>query len=144
MRWPWSKSSYLEGSIEISSDELRSILNQFNPLRLSFVDTKYLLLDYEKIKDMFFDFHSAFNIIGHPEFPDCDDFAFICWADILRGAIKDGFRLSPAGGLITLTRISGKRHQLNFAVTNQRSLRFYEPQTGKWEEPDGYVFEFEG
>ena len=66
------------------------------------------------------------------DFPLCMDFAKICASDVLRGSVKLGLAVRPAFGILSYTKTSKSRHAINWAVTVDRRISFYEPQKNEW------------
>lgn len=93
------------------------------------------LLTESAIRKMVFDNHDRSYIVYgslSPDFPLCADFANICAADVLRGAVKAGLAVRPFFGVLIYTKTDGSRHAINFAVTADKRVIFFEPQADKW------------
>lgn len=67
-----------------------------------------------------------------PDFPLCLDYATLACADLLRGAILEGMEWRVAFGIAELTKKDGGRHAICWAMTADKGLVFYEPQTKEW------------
>ena len=98
------------------------------------------LLTEDAIRDLVFKFYDR-TYLGYgtlsPDFPLCMDFANICSADVLRGAVKAGLAVRPGFGVAIYTKNSGSRHAINYAATVDRRVFYFEPQLSLWlAEPD--------
>lgn len=129
------KARYTDGSVECTSQGVHNIL-MVGKIATS-RDANYLTLDENKLKDFVFKYYDK-ELVGvgyhsnSEEFPDCDDFAAIAYASILRGAVKEGFKYPPVFGMISVKLKKGTYHRLNFAMTTRPQVLIFEPQTGKW------------
>ena len=127
----WFSNDFKKDSIVCHESEIRTA-TAFN---FRTHDPKYICLNEQKLKDFVYKYFDS-HLLAYDKkmrcFPDCDDFANICFADILRGAIRQGFDYQPAFGVASVTLANGRRHMLNFAVTSEHRLLFYEPQSKKW------------
>lgn len=132
MNWPWSKRDYSEGAAKFTSGDIsRHLAAGLSPDGVEQNDLIYTGLREKDLKDFTFKYHD--NVGQYKsEFPDCDDFAVCAWGDMLRGAIRQGFRFAPAFGFIKLQRPGMEYHAMNFAVTAEGKVLLFEPQTGKW------------
>lgn len=120
------------GSRHVSGQEINKDLNRIGITRRP-IDDFFLDLKEDSLKALVKKYHQwEYSRNG---FPDCDDIALFCVADVLRGAAKEGFDAPPPFRLLTYTRLAtGVRHQLCVAYSFGRVL-LYEPQTAMWLDP---------
>ena len=128
-------SPYAEGAVPTANIGLRSILNSIAPnARADIEYSNFLLLDYDKIKDLVAKYWDSAYIdygIDAPDFPLCYDFAELCAAKVREAAIRESFQYRPAFGVVRHTRTDGKRHAICFVVTSVLQIKYFEPQDRK-------------
>lgn len=139
-----SSRGFTDGSSQVESSGTTPYLQgMFHPDTLIVNDNNYLTLSEEQFKNFVFKYYDKdmFGMGYHSnsdEFPDCDDYAAISFAAVLRGAIKEGFKYAPVFGVIDITLKEGGGHALNFAMTSNNKVWLFEPQNGIWTELKDY------
>lgn len=93
------------------------------------------LLTEEAYKKLVFEGYDSSHIVYgslSKDFPLCLDFANICAGDVLRESIKAGLAVRPFFGVLVYTKTAGGRHAINYAVTIDGKILYFEPQTDTW------------
>lgn len=134
--------SYNQGAEIVSLSEFNDILRAVAPCA-EFPDDydRIQLLTENAYRNLVFANHDR-SYIKYAElsndFPICSDFAEVCFGQIRAGSIKSGLADRPGFGWFNYTKNEvnekgqNKRHRINFAVTVQRKVLYYEPQTDDW------------
>jgi len=134
MMWPWKKR-YDEGAQEITGKYLKE---RFGMSRIP-LDRCYLALREDRFRALV---GTAHRLLPHsvfkPDFPDCDDAARLCVADVIREAISAGLRNAPAFGIVEFTK-AGSRvpHQDTVAVFQGANCGYYDPISCLWRDELG-------
>ena len=129
MRWPWQTDHSASG-VSMSREVAEKALPMVTGARRRLRDCGYVSLGPEAVAAMVYDYHDR-NIVFRREFPDCDDFAKLAVADILRRCYLAGWSRAPAFGLAVVEG-SKRPHMLNIALHPGGAASLYEPQTGCW------------
>lgn len=135
-------SDYKRDSAVIPAKEIIDALKAYNSMRGRFVEIKahlldesYLAMEPIRLQTLVFKKVNLEKIAYHAnseEFPDCDDFARIAHADVLRGAVQEGLPFSAAFLIVTYVRVGGGHHAANLAVDHKGKLHLFEPQRDQW------------
>lgn len=138
---------YSNGSVTNKHDVLADALSVYQITRPEFNDRVYLSLTTENLKSFVYKYHDthavAYGSNSGDAFPDCDDFSILCFADILKGSIKEGLAQQPSFGTATVRTLKGGMHMMNFGYTADGAFLLYEPQTKTWLPPTS-VLSIEG
>ena len=142
-----------EVPLDISPEEIHKLLMDYQmngqtgvmstPM---FNDSRYSVLRSDVLEDFVFKHHNRFQAEYIPDVYDCDDFAIAATADISKAAMKQRMKLPLAFGRTRFTRPNGTGHMMNFAITSDKGLMFYEAGNGTWISSDtlkGANFYFE-
>lgn len=140
------RTNYLEGAVDISRGELRDLLleslpplsDQFKPEHILQLlsDDSYHLMTREMVES--FAFHKHDHISWMPykkDSGDCDDFASLWYADMVKAWNKLAYRLPVALGLVVYKRFSGKMHKDGWLAW-QGGISIYFAQEGKTYNPE--------
>lgn len=122
--------------------EIEAIFNAYNfgrgpqviSVKTELPDERYYAMSPENRKSLVWKSVDLFGVSYHSnsnEFPDCDDFANMAHAQVLRGAIRHGLPFSPAFFMVSYMR-RGEHHAANAAIDNDGQIKLYEPQTQMW------------
>ena len=134
--WPWgSRKRYDEGAQEVTGKYLGE---RFGTQRIP-LDNRYLALQREAFMRLIADAHRPLpRSVFKPEFPDCDDAARLCVADVLRAAIGATLRFAPAFGIVEFMRYGSRvRHQDTVAVFQGCGCGYYDPILCRWRDELG-------
>lgn len=136
MFWKWFSRTRNYRPESLISERVRELLSA-SGMTATLWDTAYQMLDATDMRDLVYEYHNPSQLAySSSGFPDCDDFARLCVADILRGAIKEGFKQPLAFGILTYTRKSTNgRHMACVGITKPGNVWVYEPQRKMWLEP---------
>lgn len=128
--WPFSRRRYDKDAEEVGPEAIRESFAAYAPYWWP-LDHRYIRL-YEESGKAFAGKYWADAGRYQKEVLDCDEIAFIGYAEWCKGAGREGFRLQPSMGLIVL-RCAGSSiwHVQGFGDFKERLLRF-EFQTYEW------------
>lgn len=141
MSWWNFGRRYKTHNRSISGEHVQRALEDACFQSVKVLDREFLLVqekDSEEIVDV------AWKGLGKryhgnsAEFPDCDDEARICAADVLRECIRRGYPAGLPFGIAKLKRPEGGHLMcvaFNLSTTADGAIRFYEPQNRKWKRP---------
>lgn len=133
--WPFSrkKNDKWAGSDEVDGDTLKWMLEVRGATNPYAYDDKYRRLTEKQMRDFVFKYHkSAAQTPHRKNVADCDDFAMLAKADIIRGQIEEGFEIPVMFGLMSAEMESGPDHAFNFTILSDGRLALYEPQKQEW------------
>lgn len=129
----WFFDNYTKGAVSVIAEQ---VVNELKGAGARSVrppkDDFFLALDEKRLKAFVYRYHVSTNIVWRKNGADCDKYSLLCVADILKGAIEQGFPAAPVFGRVSFSPSPGKRHEQCFARTSAGLYLFYEPQTGKW------------
>lgn len=135
--------SYNEGAVIVPIETLAEYIGKVAPFSVTPENYERVqLLKRPALHELVFDAHDRRYIIygaDSADFPLCEDFADVCYGDVKRESIRAGLAVRPAFGLLeyTMNAIDPKtyqnmRHAINWAVYEDGSIEFFEPQTDSW------------
>lgn len=104
-------------------------------IRAALLDQSYLGLELMRLQTLVFKKVNLEALIYHSEseeFPDCDDFARIAQASLLKGAVEEHLPFGVAFFVVTYVKVGGGHHAANLALDNQGKLHLFEPQSNQW------------
>ena len=128
---------FSKGSRLVDASELRSLYrNSLGDIGTELLftpsDSQRTLLTPENLRKLI----SRYVCIMAPyreERFDCDDFSFVAYGQILKGANESGLKRTPAIGVAFITRKSGSRHALLICLDSRGTAWLYEPQDNRWD-----------
>lgn len=134
--------SYNDGAVIVPTSVASAVFDQAAERPNDSDYARVQLLTESAYQKLVFDHHDRTYIVYgelSKDFPLCMDFANICAADVLRGAVKAGLAVRPCFGVLVYTKKAGVRHAINYAVTSDKRVLYFEPQTDIWiDEPEDF------
>lgn len=136
MGWLFGKKAEKEAARKEEYFVLRDIVNTWTGGVDQYgtpEDKAYFLMPERKLKDFVFKYHiSEWKQAYKAEVQDCDDFAIVAKADIVKGQQDAGLDAPIPFGIFIYERKGGGLHAINFAIDDKSKVWLYEPQGKKW------------
>lgn len=135
-------TDYKRDSAVVTAQAIKDAVNAYNQscgrggeVTASLLDESYLAMEPIRLQTLAFKKINLEKIAYHAnseEFPDCDDFARIAHADLLRGTIAEHLPYAVAFLIVTYIRVGGGHHAANLAIDHKGKLHLFEPQNNLW------------
>jgi len=138
--WPFGKKKdKWEGKDSIKQEDLNIMLRALAE-EVHTDDSEYTRLPEKKMKALVYKYHNSHNDIPYKkDVTDCDDFALLARADMVRAMYEEKFELPVIFGDAKIILKNGVVHAVNWTVTSEGKFMAYDPQTQRWLNEKDYI-----